>query len=68
MLLSRSSTFSAVRWKLNSGKAGAGLDDAQQMEKERVVSICAIESMISVGPTCDQANRAQVSELFLNGA
>ena len=30
--------------------------------------ICVIESMISVGPTPHQANRAQVSELFLNGA
>jgi hypothetical protein len=68
MLLSRSSTSSAVRWKLCSWKARACLDDAHQMREEWVISICAIEPMISVGPIRYQANRAQVSELFLNGA
>jgi len=57
-----------MRWKLDARKPAACLDDTQQMRKERVIPVCAIEPVISVGPVGEDTNRSQVSQLFLNRA
>ena len=44
-------------WQLGARKVRACLNDAAQIGKERVSSIRAIETVISIRPACDEANR-----------
>jgi len=63
-----SKTSPAMWWQLGARKARACLNDAAQIGKERVSSIRAIETVISIRPACDEANRVHSGQLFLDRA
>ncbi len=58
-----SKTSPAMWWQLGARKARACLNDAAQIGKERVSSIRAIETVISIRPACDEANRVHSGQL-----
>ena len=65
---STSSTSPARGRFFHGRKAGAFSDNVHKMQKQRVIAICAIKAVISIGPTCDQASGAEPGQFFLNCA
>lgn len=48
-------------------KVFSELDDLQQVREQRVIAVSAVEAMVSIGPTCGHAHRAQLGQFDLNG-
>jgi hypothetical protein len=51
-----------------AGQPRAHLHDAEEFREERMIAIRPIESMVTVGPSPENADRAKLSQFVLNGA
>jgi hypothetical protein len=66
--LSTSNTCPATERLFYARKTRAFSNNIHEMRKQRVITIRAIKAVISIGPACDQACGAEISQLFLNCA